>query len=355
MERFVMRRTSILAAAVGGLLVSSSAFAAFTVTAVPATVAGLPAGQAAYDIFAKSDVAGTGNQSRLLGYQLNFTGVGGGAKFFVQDTDDGAGNGPDGIPDSVNIYNNPGDLLKSSVRPLSTVANGGELINPPAGNVTYQNVTPSAGFAQPNPWTSINSFGMDVAFLNSASLPNAPLATAGNGARMARLIVDSAGTYTLTGTAADVTTAKFNYSITFGGVVVTPPAFGVGAKAGASVSDARQTLATTGDNPTIYTLTIDFGNLGSVPASFAVNTNLTNSGTIASVGASPNAGITGLSASGATVSGTVSGGLRGSFDIALTGSGSPGDTAILRIVAIPEPATLSVLAGVGLLALRRRK
>lgn len=353
MERFVMRRTSILAAAVGGLMVSSSAFAGFTVTAVPATVAGLPAGQSAFDIFAKSDVSGTGPASRMLGYQIAFTGTGGGAKFFVQDTDDGAGNGPDGIPDTVNIFNNPGDVLKSNVRPLSTVANGGELVNPPLSNVTYQSVVPSSAFAQPNPWVSTAAFSMDVAFLNSAAVPLAPLAVAGNGARMARLIVDSAGSYSISGTVGDSNAAKFNFGpVTFGGTVVTPAAFGSGSLV--TAPSQPNSLATSGDNPTIYTLTVDFGNLASVPASFVIDTNMTNSGTIASIGALP-PGITASAINGDQVTGTINGALRGSFDIALTGSTPGADTAILRIVAIPEPATLSVLAGVGLLALRRRK
>lgn len=210
---------------------------------------------------------------------------------------------------------------------------------------------PAQGIGATNP-ANVSQNAGTVQFVNITSAANQTTATTNLGA----IVLTAGGTASIASDPSLATnyfqigSTKYPLSGTFGGVVVTPAAFGAGTLGG---SDARQSLATTGDNPTIYTLTIDFGNLGSVPANFSVDTNMTESGTIASVGALPS-GIT-ASAAGDVISGTVSGGLRGSFDIALTGSTPGADTAILRIVAIPEPATLSVLAGVGLLALRRRK
>jgi hypothetical protein len=198
----------------------------------------------------------------------------------------------------------------------------------------------------------ITNFSIDFAATGDAASFVPSAVTPFNFATL--VVPDAATTLSFSGLIGGRTggSIPYTYTANIGGGPLPTPQFSAGTLGGA---DARQSLTSTGDNPTIYTLTVNFGNIASIPASFSIDTNMTDSGTIATVGASPSAGITGLTATGDVISGNIDGFLRGSFDIQLTGSGTTGDSAILRIVAIPEPTTLAGLAGVALLALRRRK
>lgn len=333
MERFVMRRIAILAAAVGGLAVTSSSFAALTFSTARQT--GLAGGLDRVVLYALSDNAA----DQLLGADLTITSP---ANLVF-------------APASVN-----GDgVLQVGVRAPNLLT----ATNSRGSNAVFQTIAPgfplpsdlSADDVTPPDLASGNVKNFQIVGFDGRAEPtrgtNAGAAINGGlGAAVFAAVVPTGAAVTFTGKIGTEASISGNVNETNTGVIVSAPAFSAGTLGG---SDARQSLATTGDNPTIYTLTVDFGNLASVPASFSIDTNMTESGSIASVGALPS-GIT-AAASGDVISGTIDGVLRGTYDIALTGSGNPADTATLRIVAIPEPATLSVLAGVGLLALRRRK
>lgn len=135
--------------------------------------------------------------------------------------------------------------------------------------------------------------------------------------------------------------------------ILPPPTHEFGQGLLLSNADARQSLATTGDNPTIYTIMVDFGHDSGVPATFAIDTNMTNGGSIASIGPSPD-GVT-VYAEGDVLYGTVERDVRRSWDIPLLGSGPARDTAILRSVYIPEPLSLGIFAGLGVVVARRRR
>jgi hypothetical protein len=292
----------------------------------------------AYDIFAKGDSTGTGDDARLLGYQLKFYSQGTGAKFFVRDTDDGRGTGPDGTPDTVDIYNNPGDPAKSSIRPISTLTNGGAYSEPLPSNLAYQELWPTATFAQPSPWHSVRSFTSAVVVLRGAPLSNYPLTTAGRGTRLARIVVEQSESFWVSGTVADAALRKNAYFVGVGDGYDVPPSFGAGVLL--SAADVRQTLTTSGDNPTIYSLSVDFASSTAPPALFSIDTNLTqgfikmeNPGWTPVVPVNPTGGT--------VITGKVNTWETGVFDIKLTGMGAGTDSAILRVtsrIVVPEPA-----------------
>lgn len=347
-----MRRALILAAALSGWCFAARADASFTVTAVPATVAGLPPEQVAYDVFAKSNATGTGDTARLLGYQLKFHSQGAGARFLVRDTD-GDGAGIDGTPDTVDLYNDR-DALRSSIRPVSTLANGGELAEPLPANLVYQEIWPYGGFVQPNPWHTASTFTTAVAYLRSTSMPLPPLATAGRGVRLARIVVDQSESFWVTGTVADVAVNKNAYFVGVGPNYDIPPTFGDGVLD--SSTDTRVSLTTSGDNPTVYSLNVDFRSTTAPPASFSLDTNLTNGFiTITSPYVWNPVSLT-IPTGGSVITGSVRSWAVGVFDTQLTGTGSGTDSAILRVTSryvVPEPAGLGLAGASALISLCR--
>jgi hypothetical protein len=209
----------------------------------------------------------------------------------------------------------------------------------------------------------ITNFSIDFAATGDAAdfIPSA--ATPFNFATL--VVPDTALFFGISGLVGGRTGGSVPYSYLISGFGGPIPTFANGVLLG---SDARQSLRTTGDDPTIYTLTVDFSSDSSTAATFALDTKLTFGGRIATYGLSPSPFITDLSAVGSVISGKIDGRLRtsASFDIALTATTDAvfsssrtqpprPDTAILRIIAIPEPATMLGLCGVGLLALRRRR
>jgi hypothetical protein len=169
------------------------------------------------------------------------------------------------------------------------------------------------------------------------------------------VIPDNNTLFTITGLVGGRTGGSVPYSYT--STMGSSASFGSGTLLG---NDARQTLTTSGNDPTIYTLTVNFANGVSGPALFSIDTNIGGGGQIASVGISSSPLVTDLNAVGDVVSGRIDPSLRttlAGIDIPITSAGAIPDTAILRIIAIPEPGAFVAIGGVLLLttAPRRRR
>lgn len=316
-----MRRT-VLLAAVAAIASASAAQAAITLSSTTST----SGGRTAVNIFGRNDGVGTG--TRLQAVEITYTGDP--VRFVVDDTDE------DAIGDTLNFN---ARVAGQSWVGLST-----------GTNTAYVGVTPNGSAVQPNPYLSISSFTLSM-----ADLAGGLAAGTGNGGQFMRLISatgTAAPTGRIVGTIAGETGPVVAFDFSFGS---TPP----------PVNNAPVITANAG-------ATVTYGNIVTTPLPFTA-TVTANDGDTASqnlslaLGALPSGvTVTSVTPSSVTDSGTftISGTAawipgNGSYSLpfTLSDNGSPAASTPGNIVitVVPEPATLGVLAGLGLLGLRRRK
>lgn len=320
MERFVMRRTLIAAAALSAATVASSAFAGFTFSATQQPDV---AGYSVFLIRAINDGVGSGTE--LDGYDLTFTmNAGTTAHFNVLDSDF------DGTPDTADLVNTGN-------------GNAGFLRVGAFGTTSIVSTTPALGPTQPNPWDAINSWS--IAAISTGS-ENAT----GTGAVIARLFQtggqDAGGSFTgqIGGSEGSAIPVTFSWGAGGPGpndapeVTVNPNAVTIDI---ASQTSFGPVAVTATDDSAVASLVA-----GTVPAQIADNITITGATT----------GPLSVSGTGFTAAdvGTYM------IDFTATDDGNPALTDVGTFTltinnTIPEPATLSLLAGLGLLGLRRRK
>lgn len=308
-------------AAVSGVALASTAFAGFSFSHTTTT----SGGRQAVNIFALNDGAG-GTGTNLTGVSLNY--VGSPVRFVVADTDENE------VPDTVDFN------ARVAGQSWAGLATG--------TNTAYVGVSPSGSGVEPNPYLSISQFTLAM-----ADLAGGRPANTGAGAQFLRLISadgTAAPTGRIFGEIGGNTGGPVAFEYVFGGTpppTNNPPAF----------------------SQAVYDLVLDLGTTGSAV------------GSVSASATDPNAGQTVVITNGAlpsyvTASGSNPRNFSGAIDsisamalgwdrinplvtnVALTATDSfnPPATAsaTLRISIIPEPATLGLLAGAGLLALRRR-
>jgi hypothetical protein len=308
-------------AAVSGVALASTAFAGFSFSHTTTT----SGGRQAVNIFALNNGAG-GTGTNISGVDWNYAGSP--VRFVVADTNENE------VPDTVDFN---ARVAGQSWVGLATGA-----------NTAYVGVSPNGSEVEPSPFLSIGSFALAM-----ADLAGGRPASSGAGAQIARLISATgteAPTGRIFGQIGGNTGSAVPFEYIFGGVVdpnPNPPSFSLDVynlvlDLGTSGSAAGAVAASATDPDAGQTVTITNGALpayvtaaGSNPRDF--------SGAIDSLAA--------MAAGWDRVNPLVT-------DVALTAtdSGNPAktDSAILRISIIPEPTTLGLLAGAGLLALRRR-
>lgn len=315
-----MRRTSIIAAAIGSL-VASSAFAGFTVSH---TRVSENATFDRIDIYALNDGAGTG--TGLLAVEMTSAATAGEAVW----RSTAAGNW--------NPLNSADTALRSQVRVDPDDVSSSSLVSKtPSAN---QPLAPAYGAST----VALGNFGVVIAGLSGAI---APQGATGN--LFASLFVSKSYAATISGNVGGSAGAKVGFSFTTGGVVVqnVPPT--ITGNTGASV--VFGTIVTTplpfsgtvtvadADSADVLSLT-----LGALPANVSGVTvtpsgtnpkTFTIAGTIAYIGN----GVTSIPFS-------TSDGVAAS---------SPDPTGNFNITVTPEPASLSALALSSLLMGRRRK
>lgn len=315
-----MRRTSLIAAAIGGLLVTSSSFAGFTVTAtLGATVDGLDR----WDVVAVNTGGDTGVQIKGLEYFY----AGSPAAFQVDDVTDSGGGDPNGVADTVNLLS----TSRTRIRVSATAANN-----------VFVGVSPSNEFAEPNPYAA------GAAAFQGAIANTGTTNASGAGFQVARIFIPAGGSGVFSGNIGGDIGSKVGYSVTLGG--------GPGGNDPVIVNDGASTTATFGQIVT-----------NGAPFSIVIQGTDADAGDILSlaVGALP-AGVSNVTVSPATsgspanftVSGTVDYSLNGTtvnVPITLTSTQGTADTGSFNIVVVPEPTSLAALGLSGLLLGRRRK
>ena len=318
MERFVMRRTLIAAAAVSAATLASSAFAGFTFSA---TDQGTVAGYHVFLIRAINDGVGTGTE--LDGYDLTFnTNAGTSAHFNVLDSDF------DGNPDTADLVNtgNP---------------NAGFMRVGAFGTTSIVSTNPVLGQTVPNPWDAISNWSV-------AAISTGTEVATGNGAIIARLFhtggVDAGGSLTgqIGGNEGSAVPVSFSWGA--GGPTNSPPTVSVAPDP--TLVDLAVSNSFSGVTVTASDVDNNLASLvaGSVPAQIADNISISGSST----------GPLTISGSGFDASdvGTYTIDFTATDEMSATGMG----TFHLEVRnTIPEPATLSLLAGLVGLGLRRRK
>lgn len=199
-----MRRTALLAAAIGSLLASSS-FAAFTFTAAPTPTGN---GNLRVDIYARNDGAAVGSAipagtTKVQGVEITGQTVSPGTTFKFRY----AGG-------AVDLYNNRGAPID--------VFGDGSLIAPnnnsslylaqASGDNTYQGLNPPSSDAS---WASITNFQVSYAATGTTA-PNATAASNGGlGARIASLVINPTGGFTLNGNIGAESGTKVPFSVSF--------------------------------------------------------------------------------------------------------------------------------------------
>ena len=311
-----MRCTAILAAAIGGFCVSSS-FAGFTVTATKVAVAGFDR----YDVVAVNDGVGTGTQVKGLEYFYN----GAPAAFEVTDTTDTVGGDPDGINDTVNLLS----TTRTRLRVSTTGANN-----------VFVGVSPSNGFAQPNPYDG-GASQFSGAIANTGTTQ-----ASGAGFQIARIFLPTGGSGVLSGNLGGDLGLKVPFLAVLGGVqnvapVIVPPSQTVNVVFGAIVSSGAPFSANVTVTDANATDVLSLA-LGALPA-----------GVTASV-----SGATGVSPRSFTISGVVDYSNNGTDVVipllASDGQGGTG-TGTITLHVTPEPASLGLVGLSSLLMGRRRK
>lgn len=313
-----MRRTSIIAAAIGSL-VASSAFAGFTVTNTRTSV---DATLDRIDIYALNTGGDTG--TGLLAVEMTSASTAGEAVW--RSTSAGNWN-PLNSADTANrsqVRVDPEDVSSSSLVSKTPSAN-----------------QPLAAAYGPST-VALGNFGVVIAGLSGAIPPQSPV----TGNLFASLFVSK------------------NFSSTISG--------NVGGSAGSKVGFSFVTVGTGGEVPVApvvvpgSTANVVFGQIvtNGAPFSVVVNTTDANAADVLSLTVGSVAGISNVVVTGGgtspeafTITGTVDYSLNGTTvvvpvtvsDGALTGSGS------FSLVVTPEPTSLSLIGLSGLLMGRRRK
>lgn len=318
-----MRRTALLAAAVGGLVASSS-FAAFVVTSSAPTPVGAT-GLFQIDIFARNNgIGGTGSGLLALDVAMNAKPT---DRAFFRSTAAG----------SPNLTNATETANRSFFRIDAADPSTSSLVSrSPAGNFP---LAPDQG---------ANTVGIDDFGVVLASLTGAVPAGTGAGALFGTLFVTAGYSGTLSGQ--------------LGGETGTAQSFSVNIGAAGTVNTAPVVLPTA-PTPVVFGAIVSNG----APFSVTVNTTDANAADVLSLalGALP-AGITGTAVAGGgtspesfTITGTVAYSLnKTTVTIPFTVSdGAGGSTqGSFNLVVTPEPASLAALAGAaGLGLIRRRK
>lgn len=314
-----MRRTLIAAAAVSAATLASSAFAGFTFSS---TDQGVISGYQVFLIRAINDGNGTGTE--LDGYDMTWTmNPGVTAHFAVIDSDfDGTGD----TADLINTGNSGAGFQRVGA----------------FGTTSIVATTPSLGPTQPNPWDAISTW--QIAAISTGS-ENAT----GAGAVIGRLFLSGANaggdlTGQIGGNNGDAVPVSYHFGAGVGPGDTTDPVVTVNPADVtvdlASASSFGPVAVSATDNVGVTSLTA-----GTVPATISDNVSITGSST----------GPLSVSGSGLTTADL------GDWTINFTALDAAGNDAFgvfsLHVVNtnVPEPTTLAALAGVSMLALRRRK
>lgn len=329
-----MRRTSIIAAAIGSSLVVSSSFAAFTLSVVPSAQPATAAGYSAYDLFALND-ADTSDGVNLQGVAFTIT-AGGSTKIRIAGFDDGSGNL---LNDQWNYgsgtqANTIVDVNASNLR-IGTRASGQHAFTDYTGDGTPFLTAEEVA-------NGLSVYTADYAVLSAAvSFP----ANTAPGARFARLVVSGASpAFTIVGAFGGEAGTAQSASTSFGD---TPP----------------------GNDPVINSITpnpvnVVFGSIVSNGAPFSTTVNATDADgelVVLTLSSDPNVSnltITPGANGDFVVSGLVNYAANGttiSLTATATDPGGRTDTDTISLVVTPEPASLSLLGLGGLLLGRRRK
>jgi hypothetical protein len=320
-----MRKSHLAAVLATAVAASSSmALAGFTVTAVRTNI---NASLDRVDIFALNTGGGTGTQ--LKGVSLNYSTPNGSRVYFTGTDTEVDGNGdpaPDGIVDTVDLFNLSTTANKSLIRANTTSTNN-----------SYVGVSPSPLYTQPNPWIDgTTTFAVSIANLGTTQ------ASSGTGFRFARLFTDASSQGTVAGQiGGDIGTAQ-PYTVSWGAPTNVAPTVAVSVSplvidvSPAGLESGSTVISAADSDGTVASLVA-----GVLPAVLADNISITG----------PAAGPKTLSLSGLTYSDL------GSYSIVFTATDNLGatGTGTVLINIVPEPATLGLLAGAGLVALRRRK
>lgn len=313
-----MRRTSIIAAAFGGLVVASSSFAGFTVTAAaPVTASGFDR----YDITAVNTGGDTGTQIKGLEYFY----AGAPAAFQVDDTTDPVGGDPDGIADTVNLLS----TSRTRIRVSTTGANN-----------VFVGVQPDNSAVQPNPYAA------GAAAFQGAIANTGTTQASGAGFQIARIFIP-------TGTSGV-------FSGNLGGDIGSKVPFSVNLVSGVVVNTAPVIT------PANQTVNVVFGAIVSSGAPFSATVSITDAETAftTAVGTLP-AGVSGVTITPAggnnfTIAGTVDYSVNLTdvvVPFSATDAGSPALTSngSITLHVTPEPASLSLIGLSSMLMGRRRK
>ncbi len=325
-----MRNSLLTAAGVTAVaLASSFASAGFTVTQT--TTSNVAPGLDRIDIFGLNTGGTTGVQ--VKGVSLNFATTNGKKVYFTGLDTEVDGNGdptPNGVLDTVDLFNSATTANKSQIR-----------LNGTPSNNSYVGVTPSGGPVEPNAFiVGTPTFGVSVANLGSTN------ASSGTGFRFARLFVDTGAQGTVSGQIGGDIGQGVPYSVSFGAVInappvvtVTPPSLTIdvtpaGLEGGSAIVSAN--------DPDVGGSVASLALVGSLPAQIADNVVISG----------PAAGPKTITISGLRFNDL--GTYVLSF-VATDNLGLAGLSQTFTLNIVPEPTTLGALAGVGLLALRRRK
>lgn len=311
-----MRRTALLAAAIGGLVVSSS-FAGFTISH---TVTSVDATYDQVDIFALNTGGDTG--TGLLAVEIAVAADAGDVAYF-RSTSAGAPN----------LTNTSETANRSFIRIDNEDASTTSLVSrTPAGNWP---LVPAIGAST----VGIEDFSVTV-----AGLAGAKPANTGAGALFATLFVSKGYGAAVTGNVGGEVGSKIPFSFNIGGPVNTAPEI-------ASVVDAA----------------VNFGSLVSTPLPFSATVNATDAqaaDVLSLVAGTLPAGVTigsitggGTSPEQFVISGTVAyPGSNTTLVVPFTVSdGSLSTSGSFNIVVTPEPTALGALALGGMILGRRRK